>query len=78
MYKLVQWYYYNNSMRYHIVAITDAEEEINKKKVEVAKELNDIGIETLEIIATKNINSLKEIIKKIDIQVFQVLKNNNS
>lgn len=74
MYKLVQYYYYNNSMRYHIVAIADTKEEINKKKVEVAKELNDIGIETLEIIATKNINSLKEIIKKIDIQVFQVLK----
>lgn len=74
MYRLAQYYVYNGDIRYHIAAITDTEEEINKKKIEIAKELNDIGVEALEIIATKNINSLREILREIDVQVFQVLK----
>ena len=74
MYRLAQYYVYNGDIRYHIAAITDTEEEMSKKKIEIAKELNDIGVEALEIIATKNINSLREILREIDVQVFQVLK----
>lgn len=74
MYRLAQYYVYNGDVRYHIAAITDTEEEMNKKKIEIAKELNNIEIEALEIIATKNINNLREILRKIDVQVFQVLK----
>jgi uncharacterized protein Smg (DUF494 family) len=74
MYKLVQYYELNDSILYHLVTFADTEEEINKTKVEIAKELNDVGIETLEIIATKNIKSLKKILKRDDVQIFQVLK----
>lgn len=74
MYKLAQCYWFEESVKYHIVAISNTEEEINKKKIEISKELNDIGVEALEVIATKNINCLKNILQKIDVQVFRVLK----
>lgn len=74
MYNLIEYYEENNNVKYHIVDFADTKEEINKKKTELAKELNDMGIETLEVITTKNINSLKEILKEKNTKVFQVIE----
>jgi hypothetical protein len=74
MYYLIEYYEENDKVKQHPVDYTETLEVINKKKLEIAKELNDIGIDTLEIIATKNIQGLKKILKTYSTKIFQVVE----
>jgi len=74
MYNLIEYYEENDSVKWHLVDFADTKSEIDIKKVEIAKDLNDMGIETLEVITSKNINSLKEILKRDGTKIFQVVE----
>lgn len=75
MFSLIEYYAENDTVKWHLVVNADTKDEIDEKKTELAKKLNDIGIETLEVIATKNINSLKKILKRDNTKAFQVIEN---
>lgn len=76
MYNLIEYYEENDSVKQHLVGFADTKLEIDKIKFEIAKELNDVGIETLEVISTKNIQGMKGILKRDDIKIFQVVEDN--
>jgi hypothetical protein len=73
MYKLIEYYEENGKVKWHLCEFSDTKEKIDRIKEDIAKQLNEVGIETLEVIATKNIDSMKEILKREDIKIFQVI-----
>ena len=74
MYKLIEYYEENGKVKWHLCGFAPTKEKIDDIKDEMAKELNQVGIEALEVIATKNIDSMKEILKREDIKIFQAIK----
>lgn len=74
MYCLIEYYEENDIVKWHMVDFADTKSEIDINKVELAKELNNMGIETLEVIISKNINSMREVLKREDTKIFQVIE----
>lgn len=74
MYKLIEYYEEKGKVKWHLCGFAPTKEKIDATKEEMAKELTQVGIEALEVIATKNIDSMKEILKREDIKIFQVIK----
>ena len=74
MYSLIEYYEQNDKVKHHLVEYCNKKSEIEEAKIRIAKQLNEAGIETLEVIASRNINSLKEILKNENLKIFQVVK----
>lgn len=73
MYNLIEYYEEKDIVKWHIVDFADTKSEIDIKKREIAKELKTRGIDALEIIVTKDINSIKKILRKENNKMFQVV-----
>ena len=74
MFNLIEYYIEDEVIKSHIVDHADTIEELDVKKIQLAKVLNDGGIRTLEVIATKNRNSLQQILKEKDTKIFRVVE----
>jgi len=74
MHNLIEYYEENDKVNWHLVDFADTEEEMDIKKVEIAKDLNDMGIETYEVIASKDVNSMKEMLKRDGVKIFRVME----
>lgn len=74
MYKLLEYYEKNNIVYTHLSAFAKTEEEIERKKLDIAKGLKEMGIQAYEIFGTKNIQSMKKMLKRDNVKIFQVVK----
>jgi hypothetical protein len=74
MYKLLEYYICEEEIKFHITTMTDTEEKMNEAKDEIAIKLRNMEIEPYEIMFTKNINSIKNLLKRENIKVFKVIK----
>ncbi len=75
MYKLIQYYLFEDEIRFHIVTVKDTEKEVNEFKTDLANWLNKNNIKTYEILATRNINSIKKVLQNENTFYFRVINN---
>ena len=75
MYKLIQYYLFEDEIRFHIVTVKYTEKEVNEFKTDLANWLNKNNIKTYEILATRNINSIKKVLQNENTFYFRVINN---
>lgn len=73
MYKILQYYLCKNEIKEHIVTIKDTEQEINDFKENLVNWLNKNNTETYEVVATKNVNSIKKVLTNENTFYFKVV-----
>jgi site-specific recombinase XerD len=74
MYKLIQYYLNDNEVKEHLVAYKNTIEEIKQEAYNLAEIMNEAGIKTFEVIATKNINSLIKVLEQENRFYFRIIK----
>lgn len=73
MYSLIEYYEENGVVKSHLVSYCDTQEELDKVKKSILEEFKGTGVEILEVIASKNIQCLREILKRDDIAIFETI-----
>jgi hypothetical protein len=73
MYNLIEYYEENGVVKSHLVSYCDTQEELDEVKKSILEEFKGTGVEILEVIASKNIQCLREILKRDDIAIFETI-----
>lgn len=67
------YYEENDVVKSHLVAYCNTREELDEVKKSIFEEFKGADIEILEVIASKNIQCLREILKRDDIAIFETI-----